>query len=171
MRRLASAIVLLALATGVPACRKTSDPPPIAWHDLEEGEALARKQHRLALVFVTAEWSTADKELDYRTFPDPEVREIASGFVPIRIDVSDDELENVQHVKDRFDVKGVPTILVVDFEDYPLRYRYPPDRYDLYRANEFVTPDKLAPQLRAVRKEWTSRMLSSAGTPRRSGKP
>lgn len=116
-------------------------PPPIVWHNLVSGEALARREHKPAVVYVTAEWSLADKMLDDQTFPDPEVRAAMRPFVAIRVDMTDDDNPEAIKACHRFKCLGVPTILAMrSFEAYPAG--------ELFRSQEYMEPSKLAARLR-----------------------
>ena len=92
MRELASsALRTIAFGALALACGKEplAPPPPIVWHDLATGEALARKEHRPAVVFACADWSVADMMLKRDTFPHPDVRQAMKDFVAIEIDRND----------------------------------------------------------------------------------
>ncbi len=148
MRIAAACLVLLT------ACGKTADPPPIVWHDLASGEALARREHRPVVVFVHATWSTADVMLEREVFPSPEVRRAMSGFVAIDVDASDDELPETRRAQNRFQVVGVPTIIVTDdLGAYPHGPPYPPEENpaELFRANELLTAPQLATAIHRAR--------------------
>lgn len=142
MRVARIALFATLLASG---CGKTArdQPPPVVWHSLAEGEALAKRDHRLALVFFEADWSTADKELEYATFPAPEVRAELRDWVVIKVDCTDDENRETEKAKDRFRVVGVPTMIGLDF-DVPLNH-------DLFRITEFVKPETMVAALREGR--------------------
>ena len=144
------AVLAAAFALIGAGCGKSSlVPPTIPWNDLAHGEALAESMHKPAFIFFFAEWSTADKELDERVFTRPAVRAEMQSFIPIRVDVSDDDLPGVNEAKDRFRVLGVPTMLVVkSFDDYPNRH-WPAEQSatdELFRANEFMDAEHLVPK-------------------------
>ena len=129
-------------------------PASVAWHDLTTGEAIAFVEHRRAVVFAHAEWSTADKELAVKTFPAPEVRRAMRGFVAIDVDATDDELPETMLATKRFRVVGVPTILVTDdlgaypYDEYPSE----PNAAELLRIDEYTPPEELAEALDGARR-------------------
>jgi thiol:disulfide interchange protein DsbD len=145
----------IALTVALAACGKSrrEEPPPIVWHTMAEGEALAKKEHKLALIFFGAEWSKADKELEYETFPAREVREELRDWIAIKVDVTDDEDPEVEKLKRRFDMKGCPMTLVgVDFDD-----PWTPDRSEAVRYNEFVKAPVMAAAIRLAKVTTKSR--------------
>ncbi|MBS2017717.1 MAG: thioredoxin family protein [Deltaproteobacteria bacterium] len=154
--RLAALVALVSL--GGSGCGKSRVHAPMTvWHDLPSGEAIARREHRPALLFFMAEWSTADKMLEHETFPHPDVSRAMEGLVAIRVDMSDDERKETQLASARFEVKGVPTILVIDdFDAYPRTFPAQPPwspepAADLLRVNEFVEAPKLARMIREAK--------------------
>ncbi len=132
---------------GLVSCKKQPRElaPPLVWHDLAEGERLARGLQKPALIFVWADWSTADMAMWHETFPAPEVREALRDWVLIRINATDDENKDVETAKNRFRVVGLPTIIATDFSEVP--------RQELFRVNEFIKPDKLASAVRLASTE------------------
>jgi thiol:disulfide interchange protein len=141
----------IALVVALLACGKArKDPaPPLVFYSLEEGEAAARRRHELALVFFGADWSTADKELEYSTFPDPEVREAMRDWIAIKVDMTDDEAPGLREKLDRFKVIGDPSTILVDFDD--------PGGGELLRFNEYVKPMTMASAIRAAAARARSR--------------
>ncbi|HEY8075025.1 MAG TPA: thioredoxin family protein, partial [Labilithrix sp.] len=134
-----SVLCLVALV----ACGKMDDPSPTVWHDLASGEAVARREHRPVVVFVHARWSTADVMLERESFPSPAVRRAMRGFVAIDVDASDDEDPKTRAATQRFCVRGVPTIVVLDAIDVsPCADREDGDGAspDLYRASSYLEP-------------------------------
>ncbi|MBX3207670.1 MAG: thioredoxin family protein [Labilithrix sp.] len=151
--------VLMLSIAGSSACGKSSvEPPPTVWHDLATGEAIARKEHKPAVVFFFAEWSVADKMLAEQTFPDPDVRAAMKDFVAIKVDVTNDEDRAVRRAQERFLVVGVPTIIVLASFDPPPDDASARLRNDeLFRAHEFMKPGPLAASLRSAKQQLDRR--------------
>jgi len=161
LRALAVAGVWLGL---VPGCGKTdARQPPLVWHDLEEGEAIARRECKPALVFVHAEWSVADKMLEHDTFPARDVGVAMRGFVAIHVDATDDEAPATRRAVNRFGVIGVPAIIAVDdFDSYPNANVGYGNSNDLVRVNMYVDAKTLAASLRSAKAEFDRRGRCSA---------
>jgi thiol:disulfide interchange protein DsbD len=145
----------LMLAPLVVSCGKTDIAPNVEWNDLATGERKARRTGKPAVVFLHAEWSVADKEMEHKSFTAPEVRAAMRDFIAISVDVTDDENPETRAAADRFGVIGVPTVIVIDDLDaYPSQNESHP-RYanpkDLIRWNEYVAADRLAHGLRAAK--------------------
>lgn len=165
--RLAALAAFVSL--GGSGCGKSPAHTPLTvWHDLPSGEAIARREHRPALLFFMAEWSTADKMLEHDTFPDPDVRRAMEGLVAIRVDMSDDERKETQRATSRFEVNGVPTILLIDdFDAYPRTFPAQPPwstdpGADLLRVNELVEAPKLARMIREAKDRAAARSRDRA---------
>lgn len=137
---------LLSLVAGAAAstgCARRRRPPPIAWvRSIEEAEALTYKYppfvHRPIFLFFGAAWDNASKDLEEVTFRDPEVRVfVTEHYIPVSIDVSDDEAVATRRSTERFKVHGSPSILV-----YSARFAV-----EVVRINEFVSPALLLAKL------------------------
>jgi thiol:disulfide interchange protein len=91
-------------------------PGPIAWlHD--EGRAVeqARASGKPLLIDFRADWCGACKMLDAYTWSDPAVRaEVAARFVPLQLDLTNEEDEGVHGLAERYRVSGLPTIVAGD---------------------------------------------------------
>ncbi len=100
----------------------------VRWLDSEsEGLALASTEKRPMIVDFGAEWCAACKELTARTFADKGVRGEASRFVAVRVDATDDENPQINALKEKYKVVGLPTVIVLDH-----------DGRERLRFNEFV---------------------------------
>lgn len=107
--------------------------------DLAEQQAL--RQHKHVLVFVGADWDTATKELEEATFADVDVRAaVHDGFIPLYVDMTDDEAPNVQRLQQRYKIIGEPSV----FAYAPTTGR------ELFRISEFRSAEKLLPDLIAA---------------------
>lgn len=65
------------------------------------------------VVDFTAEWCAACKELDHKTFADPEVKKALLRFVKVRIDCTDDT-EETQALQKKYGSVSLPTVAFVD---------------------------------------------------------
>ena len=132
MRRAFLAVLLM-------SCGKApSESPPMAWRtNVAEAEAEAARTGKPALVLVRADWDTATKELEHRSFADPEVRKLAQSYVLLAVDATDDEDPAFRRAAERFRSVGTPTLI----------FYAPHFRAELHRENQFVPPDRLASML------------------------
>jgi thioredoxin:protein disulfide reductase len=106
--------------------------PEIAWMTNEE-EALAKAnaEGKPVLIDFGAEWCAACKKLEHQTFPDPNVRSEAQRFVTLRVDATDDEDVNINKLKDKYKVVGLPTVIMLD-----------KNGKEAVRFNDFVKADQ-----------------------------
>ncbi|MBM4374024.1 MAG: thioredoxin family protein [Deltaproteobacteria bacterium] len=94
-----------------------SAPPPareLRWLDnLPQAQVAARVQRRKVLVWFHANWSSASLGLEREVWTHPEVRQAASAFVPLRLDLSGSRPES-DGLMAIFAVDSVPAVLVID---------------------------------------------------------
>jgi thiol:disulfide interchange protein DsbD len=103
----------------------------LVWETSEEkAVALARAEKRPLLVDFTAEWCGACKELAKHTFSDPRVMAKAASFVAVRVDATNDEDPQIDAIKDKYKVVGLPTVVLFDSSGVEQK-----------RFNEFVGPE------------------------------
>ena len=85
---------------------------------LRGGAALAsaKAEKRPLIVDFTAEWCGACKEIAKHTFADPRVMEkaLAANFVAVKVDATNDEDPQVDAVKGKYKVVGLPTVVIYD---------------------------------------------------------
>ena len=108
--------------------------PAIAWiNNYEQGMAKAKAEGKPVLIDFGAEWCTACKELEHDTFPDATVRAEAQRYVAVRVDATDDENEDVNKLKKKYNVIGLPTVIMLG-----------KDGNEITRFTEFVKADKFS---------------------------
>jgi len=100
------------------AAQVTPPASSIEWRtDIEAAVAEANRTGRLVLVDFTADWCPPCIAMKHDVWPDDDVeRSVADGYVPVLIDI-DSNFE----VPDRFGVRGIPTVLVLDGSGEVLR--------------------------------------------------
>lgn len=144
MRRTLTVLTLAALLAAAvlePVGPKAPSLPWTAWEDGgREAIAQARGGGRPTLVFVTASWDCAAKELSYVTFSDPRVMRTLERFAKVVVDVSDDESPVARNAIETLRVKGTPTVIVLDASGN-----------EVARLHEFVRPEEMLRLLELVR--------------------
>jgi thiol:disulfide interchange protein DsbD len=111
----------------------------VDWITYEEGilTDLREKNTPLLLDFY-ADWCTACKELDARTFSDDDVADLAKKFAMVRVDCTAPS-PPLRKVMKEFNVSGLPTVVFVSTGGKELR--------DL-RVTGFVEPDDMESRMR-----------------------
>ena len=114
----------------------------LSWEPYDE---IAFEKHLTAehpiFIDFTAAWCAKCKELEHKSFPDPEVVEAMKRFTLVRVDMTKSKDPAVIATKKRFDIKGLPTLIFIDASGK--------ERKDL-RQTEFIKPGPLAALLREV---------------------
>ncbi len=111
----------------------------------EHSEALAssraKAEKRPLLVDFTATWCGACQELAKETFSDPRVMEkaLAANFVAVKVDATNDDDPQVDAVKGKYQVVGLPTVVIYDS-----------DGKERKRFNEFVGPEPFLAAIEGV---------------------
>ncbi|HEX7604818.1 MAG TPA: cytochrome c biogenesis protein CcdA, partial [Polyangiaceae bacterium] len=111
----------------------------LVWeHSEKDAVAKALAEKRPLLVDFTAEWCGACKEMARETFADPRVmaKAATANFVAVKVDATNDEDPQIEQVKGKYKVVGLPTVLIIDSTGKEQK-----------RFNEFVGPE---PFLKAI---------------------
>ncbi len=92
--------------------------PAVAWRtDLDGALAEARRTGKQVLVDFTADWCPPCIAMQHDVWPDPSVgRSLTERYVPLVVDV-----DRNGAVASRFDVSGIPTVLVLDADGRVVR--------------------------------------------------
>jgi thiol:disulfide interchange protein DsbD len=81
---------------------------------LDEQRELARTAGKPVLIDFWATWCIYCKKLDKVTWNDPAVVEESLRFVPIKIDATDPDDEEMTRIKEEFKVPGLPRVIFID---------------------------------------------------------
>lgn len=112
----------------------------LAWEHVEEvARTRAEREHRPLLVDFTATWCGACGELARHTFANPAVMAEASRFVAVKVDATDEDDPQVDAIKGRYRVVGLPTVVLLGS-----------DGRERARFTEFVPPERFLDAIRLV---------------------
>lgn len=89
-------------------------PASIRWlTDDREASELARTTHRPLLVFAGADWAAPTARMDRDVWSDPRVRAKSVGFVMLRLDLTETDVDAEARAS-RFGVDRIPSVIVFD---------------------------------------------------------
>jgi thiol:disulfide interchange protein DsbD len=66
------------------------------------------------VIDFSADWCLPCKELEHKTFNQPEVIDAARAVVPLRADLTRSGSDEVRKLREQYDIRGVPTIVFID---------------------------------------------------------
>jgi thiol:disulfide interchange protein DsbD len=113
---------------------------PLTWEHSEPAAVTkAQAEKRPMLVDFTAEWCGACKKLSKETFSDPRVAQKAATFVALKVDATNDEDPQVDAVKGKYKVVGLPTVVIYDSKGNERK-----------RFNDFVPADTMLAALQGI---------------------
>ena len=99
----------------------------------------ANAEHKPVIVDFGAAWCGACNELAKHTFADSSVRAEAGRFVAVKVDATDDENDQINKIKEKYHVVGLPTVVVLDSNGN-----------EKIRFNEFVPPERFLAAIKSV---------------------
>jgi len=106
----------------------------LAWElgDVDAARQRATRENKPLLIDFTAAWCGACKQLDREKFSVPAVGSEMGRFVAVKVDATNDDDPKVEATLARFNVRGLPTVLIFDSSGREsLRYTdfVPADRF------------------------------------------
>lgn len=106
--------------------------PCSAWMtNYQQAVELARTQNQLLLIDCGADWCSICHAIDKQVFENPQVKAAICHFVQLKVDATDQNNPTYQTLKDKYQIIGVPTILVIDPQSGALIQRWGSELYDL----------------------------------------
>ena len=111
IRRIVAAALFASALLWIPHSRASH--PAIAWEPYTTAKLeQARREHRPVIIDVYADWCVPCVELDHVTFSHPGVAAQLKSFRTLRIDATGELPSEAQELLDRYEVLGVPTIIL-----------------------------------------------------------
>src|SRR5690606_8550749 len=74
----------------------------------------AKLEGRPIFLDFTADWCTACKEIEVKTFPDERVQAVAGRFVSVKLDMTDDSDPAIEKTQQDYAIRGLPTLILID---------------------------------------------------------
>jgi thiol:disulfide interchange protein DsbD len=114
----------------------------VAWAPYAEATLeRAMADRKPVVIDFSADWCLPCKELDHKTFNQPEVVDAVGGFVTIKADLTHHGSPEVRALRKKYDIRGVPTIVFIDASGR--------ERAEL-RAVQFIDKNEFLRRLNAV---------------------
>ncbi|MCC6443948.1 MAG: protein-disulfide reductase DsbD [Armatimonadetes bacterium] len=112
------------------------------WKPYEESLlAQAQAQKQPVIIDFTADWCAACHELEAKTFPDSTVRQEGGRFLLLRADLTKTGSTEVEALRKKYDVKGLPTIIFMDASGRELKEQ---------RVTGFVPPEDFLKRMKSA---------------------
>ena len=114
--------------------RSHNNEPKVNWiKDESEGFMIAKQKNKPIMIDFYADWCSACKELDHRTFSQPEVVERLNDFVTIKLDFTNPKDPTIKTLKAKYQVSGLPIVAFFDSSGQELEGK---------RISSFIPADK-----------------------------
>ena len=124
------------------AAEKQEDKAETFWqHDLQAALKEAAATGKPLFLDFRADWCSVCKDLELNVFPRPEIRNLLSRMVPVKIDATSPDDEKVNAMLKQFGIVGLPTLVILQ-----------PDGSEItsLRTVGFISPEHLEKKLRAA---------------------
>lgn len=124
--RLALTMLILVCAAGF-GSPAWADDPDVRWKtfSLSAYDAKGLPPHKLTLIDFWAEWCTVCREYDQKIFSDPEIAALLNAHVNTwRCDLTRIDSNRSAKISRRFNVQGVPLILLIDDQGQEYRLQH-----------------------------------------------
>ena len=101
-----------AIALGLWLVKPSPAAQGIAWQEYNDQALVqAQSEGRPVIVDFSADWCVACKELEHKTFVDPEVVRLSEKFVTLRADLTHYGSPLSKKLRERFQIRGLPTVV------------------------------------------------------------
>ena len=94
---------------------------------------IAKQKQKNVMIDFYADWCSACKELDHRTFSQPAVVERLNDFVTIKLDFTNPKDPRIKTLKAKYQVSGLPVVAFFDSNGQELEQK---------RISSFIPADK-----------------------------
>ena len=105
--------------------------------DYEAAVKIAYSKNQKLIIDFGADWCSICKAIDKHVLNDKQVKPILQKFILLKVDATDQDSEPYVTLKNKYQILGVPTILVIDPNNQSLLKRWGSELYDLPKA-EFI---------------------------------
>lgn len=94
--------------------RENSNQQSSFWlSDDKKGFSIAQQENKPLIIDFYADWCAACVELDEKTWSDPEVKNSLSEFIPIKLDLTENN-DRSKSYRQRYNIYGMPTVIFFD---------------------------------------------------------
>ncbi len=100
-------------------------------HDFDKATEQAKKENKKLLIDIGASYCTLCKAIDKYVFNDEKIKVILNEFVLLKVDATDTNSEPYISLKQKYEIIGVPTILIINPTTQQLYKKWQGELYDL----------------------------------------
>jgi len=120
-RVLRMAIAILLLVAGVAFAIPKRHGSAVSWDNFDARSlAAASAAHKPVIIDFYADWCIPGKELDEKTFSNPDVASELDRFTRVKADLTKPEDPEVQKLTKQYQIVGVPTLIFLDSSGHEL---------------------------------------------------
>lgn len=139
-------VITISYLTGIITGHRTitvnKNQQEIAWLDDENAANMqAKETHKLLMIDFSADWCQACKNLEKKTFQDPDIVTEAKRFVMLRIDCTESEAPAVVKMLKKYHVVGLPTLIFIDSSGKIMKDK---------TITEYISPKDLLDHMRKI---------------------
>ncbi len=115
-------------------------PEWMKYSDQSYEESIA--ENKPIMIDFYADWCIPCKELDALTFSDKRVIELSKKFTVYKVDMTKTLSEETEKIRNKFNIKGMPTILIIDNEGK-----------EIERITGFIDADEMLSRMKKVKSD------------------
>jgi thiol:disulfide interchange protein DsbD len=129
-------LILLGVWISVSAFRQLNK-EHVKWQNYSDVlVAEAKAAGKPVLIDFYADWCIPCKQIEKKLFTNPAIVEKSESFIPLKADLTNDDSEQVRAIRKKYQVLGVPTVILIDSQGK--EYRRFTDELLKFKPEDFL---------------------------------